>query len=223
MTRVQIQTQDRLTLEAWYRRAEGGKQTILYLHGNAGHIGHRAGKVKHYLDAGYGVLLLSYRGYGPNPGKPTEDNLYIDGRAALKFLSDQNVPLSRTVIYGESLGTGVGVELARNSSISCLVLEAPFSSISEVAGHHYFYLPVSLLIKDRFDSIKKINEVTSPILFVHGERDKIIPWKYGNLLYQAASEPKELLLIPDASHNNIYDYGAVPKIIEFMSKWNNFR
>ena len=179
--------------------------------------------MKHYLDAGYGVLLLSYRGYGPNPGKPTEDNLYIDGRASLKFLDDQNIPLSRTVIYGESLGTGVGVELARNSSISCLVLEAPFSSIPEVAGHHYFYLPVSLLIKDRFDSIKKINEITSPIFFIHGERDKIIPWRYGKRLYQAASEPKELLLMPDASHNNIYDYGAGPKIIEFIRKWNNFR
>lgn len=218
MERVQIQAKDGLQLVAWYRPGEAGKQTILFLHGNAGHIGHRSGKVRLYLDKGYGVLLLSYRGFGSNAGSPTEVNLYIDGRAALKFLTEQHVPLKKLAIYGESLGTGVAVELARHLSINCLILEAPFTSVPDLAAHHYFFLPVSLLVKDRFASIKKINDVISPKFFIHGEHDRVIPWTFGNQLYQAASEPKELLLISDAGHNNLYDFGVGQKVIKFLEK-----
>ena len=220
MERVHIQAQDGLQLVAWYRSAEEGKQTILFLHGNAGHIGHRSGKVKLYLDKGYGVLLLSYRGFGSNAGSPTEVNLYIDGRAALKFLTERHVPLKKLAIYGESLGTGVAVELARHVSINCLILEAPFTSVPDLAAHHYFFLPVSLLVKDRFASLKKITEIKSPTYFIHGEFDRVIPWSFGKRLYEAAPNPKELLLITNAGHNNLYDYGVGEKVIEFLEKYH---
>ena len=218
MARVEIETQDGLNLIAWYRPADKGMQTILFLHGNAGHIGHRSGKVKLYLNRGYGVLLLGYRGFGSNAGSPTEKNLYIDGRAALKFLTERFVPLQRTAIYGESLGTGVAVELAKNLSINCLILEAPFTSVPDLAAHHYFFLPASRFVKDRFASIKKIKELISPTFFIHGENDRVIPWTFGKRLYQAAPEPKELLLVPDAGHNNLYEFGVGQKVIEFLEK-----
>lgn len=216
MARVEIVTTDGLKLEAWYRKAEKGKQTILYLHGNAGHLGYRSFKIKDYLDAGLGVLLLGFRGYGNNPGNPTESNLYIDGKAALKFLSGKKIPLSKIVVYGESLGTGVAIEITRNLPVHSLILEAPFSSIAEIAAHHYFYLPTTLLLKDKYESIKKINEIVSPIYFVHGKQDRIIPWKFGKKLFEAAPDSKDLLLIPDAGHNNLYDFGVSRNIVEFI-------
>jgi len=220
MALVEIITSDGLKLDAWFKEAEEGKQTILYLHGNAGHLGHRSIKVKNYLDAGFGLLLLGYRGYGGNSGKPSEKKLYIDGRAALSFLIKYQVPLSNTIIYGESLGTGVAVEIARNLRINCLVLEAPFSSMTDVATHHFFYLPTRFLLKDHYNSIGKINEITAPIFFVHGEMDTVVPWKFGKRLYDVAPQPKELLLIENANHNNLYEFGASNAIIKFIERIN---
>lgn len=220
MARVVLETKDHLKLEAWFKNAEQGKQIILYLHGNAGHLGYRGFKIKDYLDEGFGVLLLGYRGYGNNQGDPTENNLYIDGRAALDFLIAKKVPLSKIVIYGESLGTGIAVELARNLRIHSLILEAPYSSIIDIAAHHYFYLPTTLLLKDKYDSIKKIKEIVSPIYFIHGERDRIIPWRFGKKLFDLAPEPKDLLLITDAGHNNLYDFGVSRKIIKFIESYS---
>ena len=220
MSLLEIITSDGLKLDAWFREAEEGKQTILYLQGNAGHLGHRSTKVKNYLDAGFGLLLLGYRGYGGNSGKPSEKKLYIDGRAALSFLIKYQVPLSNTIIYGESLGTGVAVEIARNLQINCLVLEAPFSSMTDVATHHFFYLPTRFLLKDHYNSIGKINEITAPIFFVHGEKDSVVPWKFGKRLYDVAPQPKELLLIENANHNNLYEFGASNAIIKFIEKIN---
>jgi len=220
MSLVEIITSDGLKLDAWFKPAEEGKQTILYLHGNAGHLGHRSIKVKKYLDAGFGLLLLGYRGYGGNSGKPSEKKLYIDGRAALHFLIKYQVPLSKTIIYGESLGTGVAVEIARNLQINCLVLEAPFSSMTDVATHHFFYLPTRFLLKDHYNSIGKINEIIAPIFFVHGEMDTVVPWEFGKRLYDAAPQPKELLLIENANHNNLYEFGASNAIIKFIERIN---
>ena len=220
MSTVEILTNDGLKLDGWFKEAEEGKQTILYLHGNAGHIGHRSIKVKNYLDAGFGLLLLGYRGYGGNSGKPSENKLYIDGRAALRFLLKYQVPLSNTIIYGESLGTGVAVEIARNLQINCLVLEAPFSSMTDVATHHFFYLPTKFLLKDHFNSIGKINEITAPIFFVHGELDSVVPWEFGKRLYDVAPQPKELLLIESANHNNLYEFNASNAIIDFIERIN---
>jgi hypothetical protein len=220
MSLVEIITSDGLKLDAWFKEAEEGKKTILYLHGNAGHLGHRSIKVKKYLDAGFGLLLLGYRGYGGNSGKPSEKKLYIDGRAALHFLIKYQVPLSKTIIYGESLGTGVAVEIARNLQINCLVLEAPFSSMTDVATHHFFYLPTRFLLKDHYNSIGKINEIIAPIFFVHGEMDTVVPWEFGKRLYDAAPQPKELLLIENANHNNLYEFGASNAIIKFIERIN---
>ncbi len=217
MKAVKVETDDGLRLTAWYRPpVYDDSLTLLYLHGNAGHIGYRAGKVKPYLEAGYGVLLLSYRGYGTNPGYPTEEHLYLDSRAALKFLSDKRIPIFKTVIYGESLGTGVAVEVAQNLGIAGLVLEAPFSSMVDAAAHHFKLFPAGLLVRDKYDSLSKINNIKAPILIVHGENDRTVPYFLGQKLYDAAPKPKEFYRIPNAGHNDLYEHDAAAKIIEYL-------
>lgn len=216
MQRVTLQTEDGLALTAWYAPARGHAATLLYLHGNGGHIGHRALKVRPYLDAGFGVLLLSYRGYGPNPGAPTEAGLYADGRAALASLESSGVAADRIVLYGESLGSGVAIELAAHTSVGAVLLEAPFTSIADVAAYHYPFLPARWLVRDRYDSASKIAKVRAPLLVLHGAKDRIVPERFGRALFEAASEPKEFRPFPEGSHNDLYDHGAAEATIGFL-------
>jgi fermentation-respiration switch protein FrsA (DUF1100 family) len=218
MAEVALITADGLSLLAWHRPpADAAKPTLVYFHGNAGHIGMRAEKVRPYLDAGLGVLLTTWRGYSGNPGNPTEDGLYHDGRAALAFLEAVGVARERTVLYGESLGTGVAVHLARESAPAAVVLEAPYSSIADVAQARFPVLPVKSLVIDRFDSKAKIAEVAAPVLVVHGTRDWTIPVRFGEKLFHAASEPKKMQIYPDAGHNDLYDHGMAALVLDFLN------
>ena len=221
MQPVTLDTEDGLNLLAWYRAVEG-QPVVVYFHGNAGNIGARGFKARPYLDAGFGMLLVSYRGYGGNRGSPTEEGLYADGRAALDFLKAQGVAPERTVIYGESLGTGVAVqmasELGRENPVAALVLEAPLTSMGDVAAHHYPYVPARLLIRDHFDSAAKIAGVNTPVLIIHGDRDRTIPIKFGRMLFDAAAEPKESRWLEGGDHNGLYDLGAAEVVIEFVRR-----
>jgi uncharacterized protein len=217
---VKLSTTDGLELSSWYRPAEDNRPTIVYFHGNGGHIGYRGAKVRPYLDAGLGVLLVSYRGYGGNPGSPDEEGLYRDGRAAMAFLATKDVPPERTVIYGESLGTGVAVHIAAEQArasrpVGALVLEAPLSSATDVGAHHYPWAPVRWLMKDRFESKAKIAEVGTPVFIYHGERDRVVPIRFGRALFDAAVDPKESLWIPDAGHAGL-DVDDV--VIDFLDR-----
>ncbi len=220
MSEVTAVSDDGLSLVSWYRAAAEGRPTMVYFQGNAGNVGSRAFKVRPYLDAGFGVLLVGFRGYGGNPGKPTEQGLYADGRAALDFLVSQGVAAGRTVLYGESLGSGVAVQMAAERApgepVAALVLEAPFSSIADVAAHHYPYVPARWLIKDRFDSAAKIAGVRAPVLIVHGRRDRTVPMRFGKRLFEAAVEPKEGHWLEGADHNDLYDFGTARIVIDFL-------
>ena len=179
MEAVSLATDDGLRLLAWYRAAVEGRATVVYFHGNGGHLGHRGDKVRPYLDAGLGVLLVSYRGYAGNPGSPTEDGLYADGRAALDFLAERGVGPAGVVLYGESLGSGVAVELAHRRAasepVAAVVLESPFSTVPDVAQAHYPFVPARWMVKDRFDSVAKIAAIGAPLLILHGVRDRVSP------------------------------------------------
>jgi uncharacterized protein len=216
---VAVTTADGLTLLAWYRPPSAQDlPTLVYFHGNAGHIGHRGPKVRPYLDAGFGMLLLAWRGYGGNPGSPSEEGLYHDGRAALDFLSQSGVPGSRIVLYGESLGAGIAVQMATERHVAAIVLEAPFPSTADVAAHHYWYLPTRYLVLDRFDSKAKIAHIGTSLLIVHGERDRIVPPALARALYDAAKDPKEAAFIATAGHNDLYDHGAADRVIEYLRR-----
>jgi fermentation-respiration switch protein FrsA (DUF1100 family) len=196
---VNLATTDGLRLLAWYWPGTF-TTTLVIFHGNAGHRGHRLDWIEDLHSLGYGVFILDYRGYGGSQGSPTEDGLYRDGEAALGWLEKQAV---RDLVYlGESLGCGVVVELAKRRPPRALILQSSFSSALDVARNAYPYLPVRLLMKDRFDSKKKMAKILCPVLFIHGERDSIIPLKLGRALYDAANEPKRWFPIPGADHND---------------------
>ncbi len=218
MATMTLTTDDRLTLSAWYKAPAAGGHVIVLFHGNAGTIADRAFKARPFLDRGYGMLLVEYRGYGGNPGSPTEAGLYADGRAALAFLEHLEIGPERIVLYGESLGCAIAVELAVGRPFAALVLEAPFTSITDVAASHYPYLPVRWLAKDRFPSIAKIGRIRSALLVIQGERDEVVPVRFGRRLFEAAPEPKRSLFLPRGRHNNLFDHGAAAAILTFLDE-----
>ena len=222
MVPISVRTADGLDLLSWYAEAAPGRPTLVYFHGNAGHIGMRGFKVRPFLDAGFGVMLVEYRGYGGNPGRPTEEGLYADGRAALDALKARGVSGDLLVLYGESLGTGVAVQMAlekaeNGSPVGALVLEAPLSSAAHVGAYHYPYMPVRWLLKDRFASIEKIAEVEAPLLILHGDADRVVPERFGRAVFDEAREPKQGVWIAGGGHSDLFDYEAADRVLDFIN------
>lgn len=219
MKEVFLETEDGLKLLAWFAppKHKNGK-IVVYYHGNAGHIGYRAGKARYFIENGYGILLVEYRGFAKNPGKPSEKGFYKDGLAALKWLEAQDYTPAQFVFYGESIGSGVAVQMARDVQPRYLILEAPFTSAADVAKGTYFFLPVDLLMKDRYDNIDKIPEITSSLLIVHGDEDEVISQKLGKKLYDKANHPKEFISINGGHHADLYEHHAGHVIIDWLNK-----
>jgi uncharacterized protein len=217
---VDLHTPDGLKLTSWYVPANNAAQhpTIVYFHGNAGNIAGRTFRIRQYLDAGYGILLVEYRGYGGNPGKPTEQGLYTDGRAAMDFLNNQGVSPEDIVLFGESLGSGVAVQLATEYKTRALVLEAPYTSAIDVAAEAYWFLPVRLMMKDRFDSLAKINKVHAPVLVLHGEHDRTIPVAHGRKLLSAAKDPRRGIFFEHGGHNDLPNHGSDSEVLKFLKE-----
>ena len=219
MSGVRLKTDDGLELVAWYKpAAEKNGPEIIYFHGNGGHIGHRAAKLKTFTDAGYGLLLVSYRGYGGNPGTPSEEGLFADGRAAYDFLVSRGVAAKRIAVIGESLGSGVAVYVASEREVALVMLEAPFTSAADVGQKAYPIFPVTLLIKDRFDSLSRIRSIDAPLLIVHGESDRVVPISFGRRLFDAAAEPKEAHFLADALHNDLELHGLLKFELDFLQR-----
>jgi fermentation-respiration switch protein FrsA (DUF1100 family) len=216
MTRVQAATEDGLTLEGWWRQASAGGPTLLYLHGNAGNIGSRDGKARQLIDRGYGVLLGGYRGYGGNPGAPSEAGLIADGRAWLAALEALGVPAREAILYGESLGAGVVVALATERAVAGVVLEAPFTSITDIAAARYWFVPVRRLLRDPFDTESRLPRVKAPILIIHGAEDRLIPIAHGERLFRIAPEPKRFARLAGGGHTDLFDHGAVEALDAFV-------
>lgn len=202
---VTFPTSDGLTLGAWFVRPDPGtpRATIIVFNGNAGNRSYRAPLAAALRRAGYAVLLFDYRGYGGNPGSPTEAGLIEDGRAARAYLAQRgDVDSSRLVYFGESLGTGVAVALAVEHPPAAMVLRSPYVSMLSLARKHYPFIPAGLVLKDRYRSDERIARVRAPILFVAGDRDAIVPLEQTRRLFELANEPKTLEVIPGADHND---------------------
>ena len=215
---VALTTPDGLSLFAWYRPPNAGKPILLYFHGNGGNVAYRTGRMQRFGGLGYGYLMVEYRGYGGNPGSPSETGFQADTAAALAFLDREGIDPRRLVIYGESLGTGIAVWAATQHKAAALVLEAPFTSIADVAQYAFPYVPARAMVRDRFDSLSRIDQVTAPILFLHGERDTIIPIQFGRALFAAAPEPKEGWFNPEAGHNDLARNGALDAMDDFLKR-----
>ena len=215
---VMLSTEDGLSLLSWYLPARPGRPVIAYFHGNGGHIGYRAQRLLRFAREGYGVLMPEYRGYGGNPGAPSETGFYADGRAALAFLDHEAIAATRLVLYGESLGSGVAVELAVRHEIAGLILEAPFTSVAEVAQCHFPFVPAARLVTDRFDSLSRIGRVRAPILVLHGEGDRVVPVRFGRALLDAAPGPKEGWFAPEAGHEDLARFGGLDVVVAFIER-----
>jgi uncharacterized protein len=215
---VALATQDGLSLLSWYLPSSPDRPVVAYFHGNGGHIGHRLERLLRFAREGYGVLMVEYRGYGGNPGNPTEAGFNADARAALNFLAAEAVPTNRLALYGESLGSGVAVQLAAQHDVAALILEAPFTSVAEVAQSHFPYVPAARMVIDRFDTLSRIGRVKAPILVLHGERDRIVPVRYGRAVFDAAPEPKEGWFAPAAGHEDIARYGGLDVAVDFIDR-----
>lgn len=207
---VRLESEPGLEVQHWYRPPAAAHGPVLVVfHGNAGHIGHRVPKFRALLDAGVGLFLAEYRGYGGNPGKPDEAGLTADARAVLSYLVGRGISADRLILFGESLGSGPAVKMALDFAVAGLVLESPFTSIADVAQAHYWYLPARWLVLDKWDNAGRIAQLRVPLLIIHGEDDRIVPTRFGRRLFNLAPEPKEALFVPGADHNALFDHAEV--------------
>lgn len=212
-------TQDGVTLGGWFVPAERRPSpfTILVFNGNAGNRSFRAPLAAALSHAGLSVLLFDYRGYGGNPGRPSESGLACDARAARTYLEGrQDVDPERIVYFGESLGSGVAVILATERPPAALILRSPYTSMVEVARRHYPFLPVRHMLSDRYLSIERIRRISCPLLVIAGDHDRVVPVEQSRRLYEAAPGPKRLVIVPGADHND-YALLAGDRLIEEVS------
>ncbi len=218
---VKIVTDDNIDLLAWYHNKDINKfKTILFLHGNAGSLENRIHKINHFEDMNINFLLLSWRGFSGNKGKPTEKGLYQDARSAVKWLVKQGVIEENIIIYGESLGTGITTEIAQNKNFAGIILETPFTSMVAAGKSKYPIFPIKLLLKDKYESDKKIKNIKSPVLIMHGEEDQIVPFWMGKKMFQMANEPKYSYFTKFDDHMMEYDENLVLELKKFIKSLN---
>ena len=165
-----------------------------------------------------GSSLASYRGYGGNAGKPSEQGFYQDARAWLQKLQELGLSQDNIILYGESIGTGVAVQMATEfPDVKALILESPYTSLPDVAAGTYFFIPVHLLMKDKFDSYAKIKNVKVPLMIIQGLSDRVIRPKFGQKLFDAANEPKDILKLDGYGHNDLPTGVIAEKTRAFIS------
>jgi fermentation-respiration switch protein FrsA (DUF1100 family) len=215
---LELPTGQGIKLLAWYLPPKPGQPVIAYFHGNGGNLSNRIPRLRLFAAAGWGSLMVEYPGFGGNPGRPTERGFNQAALTAITYLQNQGVPANRLVIYGESIGTGVATRVAAGRRCAALILEAPFTSITAVAERTYPWLPVRWLLLDRFDQASRIAGVTAPILIIQGTNDVVVPPALGRALFNAAPAPKRLWIAPGGGHDNLMEFGAWPRIVDFVNQ-----
>jgi fermentation-respiration switch protein FrsA (DUF1100 family) len=214
-----IETDKNINLKSWFIKKDLNRfKTILIFHGNAGNLFNRVYKLNELNKLDVNILLISWRGFSGNKGKPTEKNLYHDAEEAIKWLNNRGAISKNIILYGESLGTGVATELGTSNAFGGIILESPFTSIANAAKIYYPYLPVNTILKDRYDSIGKIKNITTPILIMHGRKDNIVPQKMGLELYEKANQPKFSYFPENDDHMMEYNDNLLNSIKLFINK-----
>ena len=207
---LHLTAEDETRLHGLFLPGPAAKVTVLISHGNAGNISHRTERAllfREWLDAN--VLLYDYRGFGRSEGAPDEPGTYQDARAAYKHLVEsRGIPPAQIVLFGESLGCAVTLELASNHPSAAVVLEAPFTSVPDMSRLVFPMLPVGAFIKNRYDNLSKIGRLRTPVLVMHGDRDEVVPYWMGERLFASAREPKRFFKIVGAGHNDTYTAGG---------------
>ena len=219
--KVQIRTSDDINLLGWFHKKDLNKfKTIVYFHGNAGKLENRIHKLNHFKDMDVNFLIIAWRGFSGNSGKPSEEGLYKDGKSAIDWLKNMGLLEKDIILYGESLGTGIATHIAQNKKFAGLILETPFTSMVDAAKNVYPYIPVGLLLKDRYENDKKIKKINIPVLVMHGEADEIVPFKMGKKIYELANEPKYSYFTKYDNHMMEYDEKLVLALKSFLKSLN---
>ena len=207
---VLVDTPDGVRIHGWlFPPPNVQAPLLLFCHGNAGNISHRLDNVQHLVRHGFGVFLFDYRGYGRSTGRPSEQGIYQDGRAAYAYLvNGRKIPADRIVLFGRSLGAAVAVEVALNHPVRCVILESAFTSTRAMARHMGPFALLSPVLPAHFNNLEKIPRLEGPKLLVHGTADEIVPFSMGRALFEAAREPKTFLPLKGAGHNDTYVVGG---------------
>ena len=218
---VTLRANANVDLTSWYGRAKNGQPTILFFHGNGGAVSHRAYRFRELMAEGYGIFVLGYPGYGGNNGRPSESSFREGATLSYEYLRNSGISADDIVIYGESIGSGVAVQLAASVEAKGLILEAPMSSTIDVAREHYPYLFVRLFLKDTFQSVDYIEKINMPLLVMHGSSDQVIPIGLGRNLFQKAKNPKTFIELKGAGHNNLQSYSVKELARDFIESLAN--
>ena len=214
---VFFSAEDGTRLHGWYLPGEPSKPVLVFCHGNAGNISHRVDNLRLLRRLGLAVFIISYRGYGRSEGTPSEEGTYSDMRGALAWLKDRGWSTDRMIYFGRSVGAGVALQLALEQPPGALVLESPFTSIPAMGRLHYplLWTLAGWALDARYDNLKKIGRLRSPLLVFHGERDDIVPHRMGKELFDRVPQPKSFYSITGAGHNDTYDVGGAP----YWQRW----
>ena len=219
--KVKITTSDNIDLLGWFHKKDlKNLKTIVYFHGNAGKLENRIYKLNYFKEMDVNFLIIAWRGFSGNNGKPSEKGLYEDGKSTITWLKNLGLLDEDIIIYGESLGTGIATELAQNNNYAGLILETPFTSMIEAAKNFYPYIPVDLLLKDKYKNDKKILDINIPLLVMHGEADQIVPFWMGKKIYEMANQPKYSYFTKFDDHMMEYDEKLVLALKKFIKSLN---
>ena len=216
VSEVSLKVEPDVRLLAWFGEAKPGHPTILYFHGNGGNLAGRADRIKQFQDGGFGILIMSYRSYSGSSGAPSEEANIRDALHAYDWLGVRGIGADRIVLFGESLGTGVASQVASKRGVAGVILDAPYSSFVDIASFAYPYVPVRLLLQDRYQSDQHIAKIDAPLLIMHGAKDEVIPVSMGKALFMAAIEPKKIIVFPNGGHTDLFDHGAMAEVRAFM-------
>ena len=217
---INFKTSDNFELKGWFHLKNSNKKTILFLHGNAGNLDNRIDKLNFLGNMDINFLIISWRGYSGNPGNPSETGLYKDALGGIEWLNKKGISNDRIILYGESLGTAITAEVAQNENFAGIILEAPFTSMVDMGQKIYPIFPVKFLLKDKYESKNKIKNIKSPILVLHGRKDKIVPFYMGEKIFEMANSPKFKYFTDLDDHMMNFDDKLIDEIDLFINNLN---
>jgi len=217
---IRFKNGEDLTLHGWFFPGKRD-QTLLFLHGNAGNIGSRLDKVRHLKRIGWNIFIFDYRGYGGSEGTPTVEGVLRDSETALRYLVETcKIPNEQIILFGESLGGALAVDLATREPLGGVILESTFTSLREISKRLYPFIPAAV-VPDTYRSIDLIRKIKAPLLVIHGTDDEMIPFEMGRGLFNAAPHPKRFYGIPKAKHTDTFLAGGseyLKQIEEFLTE-----
>lgn len=217
---INFKTSDNFVLKGWFHLKNFNKKTILFLHGNAGNLDNRIDKLNSLGSMDINFLIISWRGYSGNSGNPSEAGLYKDVLGGIKWLNEKGISNDQIILYGESLGTAIATEVGQNKNFAGIILEAPFTSMVDMGQKIYPIFPVKFLLKDKYESENKIKNLKSPLLVLHGRKDKIVPFYMGEKIFEIANNPKFKYFTDLDDHMMDFDDKLINEIDSFIRNLN---